>query len=70
MTHKVTRCDICNQDISGADVKYKFKRYENSYVNYDDFEFQKWSKLDMCEKCYAKLLQFVKEVKEIERNTF
>lgn len=49
MTYKVTRCDICNEDISSADVKYKFKRYENSYANYADFEFIKWSKLDMCE---------------------
>lgn len=64
MTYKVTRCDICGTDISGSDVKYKFKRYENSYVNYDDFEFQKWSKLDMCEDCYKNLLRFIQEHRE------
>lgn len=70
MTYRVTRCDICNKDVSNADIKYKFKRYENSYANYDDFEFKKWSKLDMCEECYEKLLCFVVDEKmRLERNT-
>ena len=54
-------CDICGKDITNDDVKYKFKEYENSYVNYEDFEFQKWTKLDMCEECYKKFCKFVKE---------
>lgn len=58
MKRKIRICDICGADISGVDIRYKFKGYENSYVNYDDFGFQKWSKLDMCEECFQKFQAF------------
>ncbi len=63
MKRKVVTCDICGKDITGADSKYRFKHYENSYVNYDDFEFNKWTKLDMCDECYEKFCQFVRDGK-------
>lgn len=60
---KVTmvRCDICGKDITNEDIRYKFKQYENSYVNYEDSEFTKWSRLDMCEDCFKRLQGFVTE---------
>lgn len=61
MKVKKILCDICGRTIPYGDTRYKFKKFENTYVNYDDFEFKKWSKLDMCEKCYCKFLYFVKE---------
>lgn len=59
MKLKIIKCDICGKDITNVDIRYKFKQYENSYVNYEDFEFQKWSRLDMCEECYKQLQEFV-----------
>lgn len=59
MKVKMIKCDICDKDITHEDIRYKFKQYENSYVNYDDFEFQKWSRLDMCEDCYKRFIEFV-----------
>ena len=59
MKLKKIKCDICGKDITNEDIRYKFKQYENSYVNYEDFEFNKWSRLDMCEECYKQLQGFV-----------
>lgn len=59
MKLKIIKCDICGKDITNEDIRYKFKQYENSYVNYEDFEFQKWLRLDMCEECYKQLQGFV-----------
>ena len=59
MKLKIIKCDICGKDITNEDIRYKFKQYGNSYVNYEDFEFQKWSRLDMCEECYKQLQGFV-----------
>ena len=60
MKLKIIKCDTCGKDITNEDIRYKFKQYENSYVNYEDFDFTKWSKLDMCEECYCKFLSFIK----------
>lgn len=63
MKIKMIKCDICGKDITHEDIKYKFKQYVNSYVNsyvnYEDFEFQKWSRLDMCEDCYKRFIEFI-----------
>lgn len=58
MKVKMIKCDICDKDITNEDIKYKFKQYENSCANYEDFDFTKWSKLDMCEDCFKKLQGF------------
>lgn len=55
MKLKMIKCDICDKDITNEDIRYKFKQYENSHINYDDFEFTKWSRLDMCKDCFLKL---------------
>lgn len=61
MKLEMIKCDICDKDITNEDIRYKFKQYENSPVNYDDFEFTKWSRLDMCKNCFLKLQGFVTE---------
>lgn len=58
MKLKMIKCDICGKDITNETFRYKFKQYENSYANFEDFEFQKWSKLDMCKDCFKKLQGF------------
>ena len=32
MEYKVIECDVCHKDITANDIRYKFKKYENSYV--------------------------------------
>lgn len=59
MKVKMITCDTCGKDITNEDIRYKFKQYENSYANYEDFDFTKWSKLDMCDECFLKLQGFV-----------
>lgn len=68
MKLKIIKCDICGKDITNEDIRYKFKQYENSYVNYEDFDFAKWSKLDMCEECFLKLQTFItRELRKYKR---
>ena len=64
MKRKILACDICGKDITADDTKYKFKRYHNGYCNMEDFEFAKWTRMDMCEDCYTKFIQFVQEHKK------
>ena len=61
MKLKIIKCDVCGKDITNEDIRYKFKQYENSYANYEDFDFTKWSKLDMCEECFLKFQGFITE---------
>ena len=68
MKTTIVKCDICSKDITKSDIRYKFKMYENSYVNYEDFEFNKWTKLDMCNDCFNKLQQFVRKPGKINED--
>lgn len=57
MKRTITTCDVCGKEIPHADKKYKFKKYELAYANYDCLT--QWYKLDMCENCYKEFLKFV-----------
>ena len=59
MKRRIIDCDICGKDITNEDTRYKFKKYEETYANYDDFEYKKWNKLDMCNDCFYKFIAFV-----------
>lgn len=60
MKRKIIECDICYKDITRARKKYKFK------CNEELSSFgQERTKLNMCEECFEKFRQFVKE----ERNS-
>ena len=61
MKRKVITCDVCGKDITDESKRYKFKQYHSCYANWDDYEFAKWEKLDMCETCFFNLCDFVKE---------
>ena len=61
MKRKIVTCDICGKDMTYEAKKYKFKQYENTYSNCEDFEFTKWERCDMCLDCYFNLLSFVRE---------
>ncbi len=61
MKRKVITCDICGNVITADDVRFKFKKYENTYVNYDDFEFKKWRKLDMCQRCFDDFSRYIQQ---------
>jgi hypothetical protein len=58
---KIVTCDICGKDITDVSTKYKFKKYHSCYSNMEEFEFTKWTRLDMCESCFKKLCVFVNE---------
>lgn len=60
MKHKIIECDICYKDITRARKKYRFKCNEEL----PSFGRER-TKLDMCEECFNKFQQFVKE----ERNS-
>lgn len=64
MRKKMIVCDICGEEITNADIRYKLKRYKETYTHYDDFEFKKWTKLDMCRCCYNKFIKFVNKENE------
>ena len=68
MKRKLIVCDICGADITDDDIRYKFKKYKNDYANFDDFEFNKWSKLDCCKKCYKCFIEFIIEKMRSENN--
>lgn len=67
--YKAVICDICKKDITCDDIRFKFKKYENSYVNYDDFEFFKWNKMDVCKDCYEGFVEYIcKKKNEVKQN--
>jgi rRNA maturation endonuclease Nob1 len=63
MKKTIVQCDICGGNITRDNVRFKFKKYENTRANHGDFEFQKWNKLDICLICYHRFLRFI----EMER---
>lgn len=65
MKRTIITCDMCGKNITYADTKYKFKRY--NIMNYGRSEFLKWKKMDMCEECYKKLEHYIPHQIDIER---
>ena len=61
-------CDICKKDISHEDKRFRFKKYDSTYINSDDFEWNKWTKLDMCHDCYCDFLAFLISKKRSDNN--
>lgn len=64
MKRKIVSCDLCGKDITNSNERYKFKKYESSYANMEDFECMKWSRMDMCKLCFFDLLIFVGKRKD------
>lgn len=67
MKRKVITCDICGKDITTEDIRYKgiLKEYKNTYANQENFDFQKWIRLDVCNNC---MFEFVKFIKRSDNN--
>lgn len=61
MKRKIIECDICYKDITRARKKYKFKCNEE-LPSFGE-TIRERTKLDMCEECFKKFQQFVKEEK-------
>lgn len=59
---KITQrvCNICGKDITNASERYKFKGRFEDWSNWDDFEFAKWSKMDMCMDCYEEFKDYIR----------
>lgn len=66
MKTTIVKCDICSKDITKSDIRYKFKKYENTI--YTTFRCNKWTKLDMCDECFNKLQQFVRKPGKINED--
>ncbi len=62
MKRKIIECDICYKDITRAQKRYRFKCNEE-LPSFGE-TIRERTKLDMCEECFNKFQQFVKE----ERN--
>ena len=62
MKRKIIECDICYKDITRARKKYRFKCNEE-LPSFGE-TIRERNKLYMCEECFNKFQQFVKE----ERN--
>ena len=63
MKIRMTRCDLCGMDElipwnNHGKIKVKVSKYHNEYSNYDDFEFRKWTRLDICPSCMERLVNF------------
>lgn len=63
MKRKIITCDICNSDITHSNKRYKFKMYESNYVNQEDWDINKWTRLDMCEECWKYFFASVNNVR-------
>lgn len=63
MKRKIIICDLCGKDITHEDERYRFKKYEYTYMNMETLDFLKWERLDMCEHCYSSLLRYIAENK-------
>lgn len=62
MKKKVIICDICGDDITDSDLRFRFKEYGK--VSSIFYECKYKEKLDMCEWCYKRLCRFVSEEKQ------
>lgn len=62
MKRKIIECDVCYKDITRAQKRYRFKCNEE-LPSFGE-TIRERTKLDMCEECFNKFQQFVKE----ERN--
>ena len=68
MKHSYTTCDICGKILKGnhdeSKIKFKMKSYDGiDYSNFDGFEYQRWTKLDICDSCKHKIIRYcVKEL--------
>lgn len=68
MKKTVVVCDICKKYISHKDKRYRFKKYEETFSNRNDFECYKWNKLDMCHGCYCGFLAYLISIKRSDNN--
>lgn len=58
---RVVICDICKEIFDHHEngrTKVKFR--DENYVNYDDWEWAKWEKVDLCPKCSTMLINLIK----------
>lgn len=53
-------CDVCHKDITNARKRYKFERRNNYLTQFFEPDPPKWTRLDMCESCFRKLRQFIR----------
>lgn len=61
MKRKVVTCDVCGKDITDDASRFRFREYGKVSSFFDVYKYKE--KLDMCDECYEKLCQFVREAK-------
>lgn len=73
MIKRIIKCDLCGSDNLSeiwndyGKIKIKASKYHESYSNYDDFEFMKWRKLDICPSCMKRLVKFCEMGRDKEK---
>jgi ribosomal protein S27E len=76
MKQTIWTCDICNKPLkrnhggSGdLKVKLKVKQYDGIIPsNGDNFDFTRWTTLDICDDCRHDMVMWIKYQKEREAN--
>jgi ribosomal protein S27E len=72
MKQTVCVCDICGKPLkrnhggSGdLKIKLKVKQYDGiNFSNRDNFDFARWTTLDVCDDCKFKMVMWIKSQKE------
>lgn len=60
---RIIVCDICSSEFSpGKNDWAKLKIRNENYCNFDDWEWTKWDKMDLCPDCTANLILTVKRM--------
>ena len=59
-TKKIPICDICGEQFYPyTNKRIKMKIRWEDYCNYDDFEWTKWKKFDICPCCADKVISLI-----------
>lgn len=57
MVKKVVECDICGRQYDPyRNRRVKMKVRNENYCNFDDWEYRKWVKYDICPSCAENLI--------------
>lgn len=64
-TKKITICDICGEQFNPyTNNVIKMKIRWDDYYNYEDPEWTKWEKFDVCSGCADKIISLINEAEE------
>lgn len=60
MKKTIIQCDICRREIKPNEDRFKFKHYSIDHMPYGGWDSECWKRKDICEDCFDKFKEFVK----------